>query len=54
MLISSFSKLIFCLYEGAVLELKPEALQEALNISVVSALVASQEVSINRKQLIFH
>ena len=50
MLFSSF----FCLYEGSILELKPEALQNALNISVVGALAASQEVSINGKELIFH
>jgi hypothetical protein len=36
------------------LELKPEALQAALNITVVGALVASQEVRINtEKKFVF-
>jgi hypothetical protein len=36
------------------LELKPEALQAALNITVVGGLVASQEVNTKKKKLIFN
>jgi hypothetical protein len=32
------------------LDLKPEALQAALNVTVVGALVASQEVSTNERE----
>jgi hypothetical protein len=35
------------------LDLKPEALQTALNVSVVGALVASQEVSKNEEEYSF-
>jgi hypothetical protein len=35
------------------LDLKPEALQTALNISVVGALVASQEVRRNKERIHF-
>jgi hypothetical protein len=35
------------------LDLKPEALQTALNVSVVGALVASQEVIINKEEIRF-
>jgi hypothetical protein len=35
------------------LDLKPEALQNALNVSVVGGLVASQEVNINRRRTSF-
>jgi len=35
------------------LDLKPEELQNAFNISVVGAVVASQEVSTKRKRISF-
>lgn len=42
-----FSKVFFSSYVAGILDLKPEVLQAALNVSGVGALVASQEVSLN-------
>ena len=35
---------------GSILDLKPEAFQTALNVTAVGALVASQEVSLDRQE----
>jgi hypothetical protein len=35
------------------LDIKPEALQTALNVTVVGGLVASQEVSTNEKKVVY-
>ena len=35
-------------FAGGILDLKPEALQTALNVTAVGALVASQEVNVDK------
>jgi hypothetical protein len=36
------------------LDLNPEALQTAFNVTAVGGLVASQEVSVKKKELLFY
>jgi hypothetical protein len=47
----SFFEILFSVIVESILDLEPEALQAALNTTVVGGLVASQQVSKNKKQL---
>ncbi len=51
--LSFFQNRVYFFFKASVLDLKPEALQTALNISVVGALVASQEVRRNKERIHF-
>ncbi len=46
-----FFEILFSIIVESILDLEPEALQAALNTTVVGGLVASQQVSKNKKQL---